>query len=194
MSQPIPVTSQSTGITTSSAPSAIASTPSVSQVTPKNENWYRIASLVYDAILPALNSILHNDNKDQSYMGLPRKEADLYNELSTNHKPVIDNLLHRRTIDQNQYDLLLPVTGLTNSKYFVEFDQELTEKIETDQRLIQYISLSGGEKRKVNLAVMMALKDLLLLTDIEDVEGLLQDVDSFPYEHYLIQRDGYLIH
>jgi len=54
---------------------------------------------------------------------------------------------------------------LTNSKYFVEFDSELVEKITTNGAIIQYISLSGGEKRKINLAVMLALKDLLLLTD-----------------------------
>jgi len=54
---------------------------------------------------------------------------------------------------------------LTNSKYFVEFDEELVEKIKTNGTIIQYISLSGGEKRKINLAVMLALKDLLLLTD-----------------------------
>jgi DNA repair exonuclease SbcCD ATPase subunit len=61
---------------------------------------------------------------------------------------------------------------LTNSKYSVEFNQELTEKIETSGRLVQYISLSGGEKRKINLSVTLALKDLLLLTDNSHV-GLL---------------------
>ena len=56
---------------------------------------------------------------------------------------------------------------LASSNYFVEFDDELTEKITTNSTIIQYISLSGGEKRKVNLSVMLALKDLLLLTDKE---------------------------
>ena len=64
---------------------------------------------------------------------------------------------------------------LTNSKYFVEFDQELNEKIETDGRLVQYISLSGGEKRKINLAIMLGLKDLLLLTDSSHVDLLFFD-------------------
>ena len=45
------------------------------------------------------------------------------------------------------------------------FDDELNEKVITNDHDIQYISLSGGEQRKVNLAVTMALKDLLLLTD-----------------------------
>ena len=42
---------------------------------------------------------------------------------------------------------------LTNSKYSVEFDGELNEKIVTNNNLVQYISLSGGEKRKINLAI-----------------------------------------
>ena len=64
---------------------------------------------------------------------------------------------------------------LTNSKYSVEFNEELIEKIETQLRIVQYISLSGGEKRKLNLAVMLGLKDLLLLTDNSHVDLLFFD-------------------
>tara|TARA_R110000824_G_scaffold122255_1_gene279144 strand:+ start:2714 stop:4306 length:1593 start_codon:yes stop_codon:yes gene_type:complete len=64
---------------------------------------------------------------------------------------------------------------LTNSKYSVEFNEELIEKIETDKRMVPYISLSGGEKRKFNLAVMLGLKDLLLLTDKSHVDFLFFD-------------------
>jgi len=64
---------------------------------------------------------------------------------------------------------------LTNSKYSVEFNEELTEKIETQKREVPYISLSGGEKRKLNLAVMLGLKDLLLLTDNSHVDFLFFD-------------------
>ena len=64
---------------------------------------------------------------------------------------------------------------LTNSKYYVEFDEELTEKIETEGNLVQYISLSGGEKRKINLAVTLGLKDLLLLTDKSHMDLLFFD-------------------
>ena len=64
---------------------------------------------------------------------------------------------------------------LTNSKYYVEFDEELTEKIETEGHLVQYISLSGGEKRKINLAVTLGLKDLLLLTDKSHMDLLFFD-------------------
>ena len=64
---------------------------------------------------------------------------------------------------------------LTNSKYSVEFSEELIEKIDTNGSIIQYISLSGGEKRKINLAVMLGLKDLLLLTDNSHVNLLFFD-------------------
>ena len=85
-------------------------------------------------------------------------------------KHIINNVLSYFNDQCNFY-----LSYLTNSKYFVEFDQELTEKIETDGRLIQYISLSGGEKRKINLAIMLGLKDLLLLTDKSHVDLLFFD-------------------
>lgn len=54
---------------------------------------------------------------------------------------------------------------LTDSRYYLQFDDELNEKIVIGSVETPYISLSGGEKRKINLAVMMALKDLLIFTD-----------------------------
>jgi DNA repair exonuclease SbcCD ATPase subunit len=85
-------------------------------------------------------------------------------------KYIISNILDCFNERCNYY-----LSYLTNSKYFVEFDQELNEKIETDGRLVQYISLSGGEKRKINLAIMLGLKDLLLLTDKSHVDLLFFD-------------------
>ena len=85
-------------------------------------------------------------------------------------KYIINNILEYFNERCNFY-----LSYLTNSKYFVEFDQELNEKIETDGRLVQYISLSGGEKRKLNLAIMLGLKDLLLLTDKSHVDLLFFD-------------------
>ena len=75
-------------------------------------------------------------------------------------KFIIKNILEYLNNRVNYY-----ISFLTNSKYTLSFDEELNEKVMTNNSVIQYISLSGGEKRKVNLAVMMALKDLLLLTD-----------------------------
>jgi len=85
-------------------------------------------------------------------------------------KYIINNILEYFNERCNYY-----LSYLTNSKYSVEFDQELAEKIETSGRLLSYISLSGGEKRKVNLAITLGLKDLLLLTDKSHIDLLFFD-------------------
>ena len=85
-------------------------------------------------------------------------------------KHIINNILEYFNERCNYY-----LSYLTNSKYSVEFDEELTEKIETNGRLLSYISLSGGEKRKLNLAVLLGLKDLLLFTDKSHVDLLFFD-------------------
>ena len=78
---------------------------------------------------------------------------------------------------EEQSRCVLPITSKEFSKVLAFKDlcrdetnysgliQSFNEKIEEAARSVQYISLSGGEKRKVNLAVTLALKDLLLLTD-----------------------------
>jgi DNA repair exonuclease SbcCD ATPase subunit len=64
---------------------------------------------------------------------------------------------------------------LCNNSYILEFDEELNEKIKTRGEEIQYISLSGGEKRKINLAVLMGLKDLFILNDSYDSDFVFFD-------------------
>ena len=56
---------------------------------------------------------------------------------------------------------------LTNGRFGIEFDTELNEKIYNNYKPIHYISLSGGERRKVNLAIMLGLQSLLDLTGKE---------------------------
>lgn len=85
-------------------------------------------------------------------------------------KYIIKNILDYFNEKCNYY-----LSYLTNSKYFVEFDDELVEKITTLGNEVAYISLSGGEKRKLNLATTLALKDLLLLTDKSHVNLLFFD-------------------
>ena len=85
-------------------------------------------------------------------------------------KFIIKNILDYLNNKVNYY-----LSFLTNSKYTLYFDEELNEKVITNDHDIQYISLSGGEKRKVNLAVTMALKDLLLLTDKNQTNILFLD-------------------
>jgi len=64
---------------------------------------------------------------------------------------------------------------LCGTHYLITFDEELNEKITTRGAEIQYISLSGGERRKINLAVLMALKDLFVLNSSYDADILFFD-------------------
>lgn len=75
-------------------------------------------------------------------------------------KYIIRNVLEYFNDRTNYY-----LSYLTDPNFSLEFDEELSEYIKIGDQEIHYISLSGGEKRKLNLAIMMALKDLLLLTD-----------------------------
>ena len=65
---------------------------------------------------------------------------------------------------------------LTNQGYYLEFDEELSEKILVSDQLVHYISLSGGEKRKINLSVLLALRDLLSFTDKNQLDIIFFDV------------------
>jgi DNA repair exonuclease SbcCD ATPase subunit len=85
-------------------------------------------------------------------------------------KYVIRNILSYFNERINYY-----LSYLTDHTFSLKFDDELSENITIRDSIIHYISLSGGEKRKINLAVMMALKDLLLLTDTNHPDLLFFD-------------------
>ncbi len=75
-------------------------------------------------------------------------------------KYVIRNILGYFNNKVNYY-----LTYLANGKYKVAFDEELSETILYDNREVHFMSLSGGEKKRVNLAVMLALQGLLSLSN-----------------------------
>ena len=85
-------------------------------------------------------------------------------------KYVIRNILSYFNERINYY-----LSYLTDHTFSLEFDDELSEIITIGDTTIHYISLSGGERRKINLAVMMALKDLLLLSDSDHPDLLFFD-------------------
>lgn len=68
---------------------------------------------------------------------------------------IIRNILEYFNMKVNEY-----VSILTDSQFSVEFNDDLSEEITNNGKDTKYISLSGGEKRKVNLAIMLALQDL----------------------------------
>tara|TARA_R100001594_G_scaffold17712_1_gene35853 strand:- start:383 stop:1900 length:1518 start_codon:yes stop_codon:yes gene_type:complete len=85
-------------------------------------------------------------------------------------KYVIRNILSYFNERINYY-----LSYLTDYTFSLEFDDELSEIITIGDTITHYISLSGGERRKINLAVMMALKDLLLLSDTDHPDLLFFD-------------------
>lgn len=59
------------------------------------------------------------------------------------------------------------LSHLTNGQYTLEFNEKLEESICINNNKTNYFSLSGGEKTKINLAVLLALQSLLALTNKE---------------------------
>jgi len=53
---------------------------------------------------------------------------------------------------------------LTAGNFTIDFDEFLEETVYLKNGKVYYTSLSGGEKKKVSLSVMLALNDLLLLS------------------------------
>ena len=74
-------------------------------------------------------------------------------------KYIIRNILSYFNGKTNFY-----LSHLSKGKFFIEFDQELKETITHNGQQINYISLSGGEKRKIGLSVMLGLQQLLTLS------------------------------
>ena len=68
---------------------------------------------------------------------------------------IIRNILDYFNLRSNEYASIL-----TGGQFSLEFNDELSETICNNNVETKYISLSGGEKRKVNLAIMLALQDL----------------------------------
>ena len=85
-------------------------------------------------------------------------------------KYIIKNILTYFNDRINYY-----LSFLTNQGYYLEFDEELSEKIVITDQLVHYISLSGGEKRKINLSVLLALRDLLSFTDKNQLDFVFFD-------------------
>lgn len=70
-------------------------------------------------------------------------------------KYLIRNILDYFNLKCNEFLSILSV-----GQFKISFSDELIETISNNGAETKYISLSGGEKRKVNLAIMLALQDL----------------------------------
>jgi len=100
---------------------------------------------------------------------------------------------------------------LTAGRFSVTFDEVLDECIRNNGSPVLYESMSGGEKKKVSLAVMLALNDLLILSgkersnllffdevadslDKEGVKGVceLMEILSTEKKVFIITHNDYL--
>ncbi len=85
-------------------------------------------------------------------------------------KYVINNIL-----DYFNDRCLYYLSILTNGKYVIKFDSSLQETILINGVPTYYASLSGGERKKINFAVLLALQSLLDLTSKNKFNFLLLD-------------------
>jgi DNA repair exonuclease SbcCD ATPase subunit len=77
-------------------------------------------------------------------------------------KYVIRNILDYLNERCNSY-----LSSITKGNFSIKFDDSLDETIYNNGNESHFDSLSGGEKKRVSLAVMLGLNDLLLLTGKE---------------------------
>lgn len=101
---------------------------------------------------------------------------------------------------------------LTGGSFSIEFSELLTEDIKNNGTKVYFDALSGGEKKKVSLAVMLALNDLLVLTgkdhsnvvffdeiadslDEEGIKGLYELIQKITTTKrlFIITHNDYLI-
>lgn len=108
----------------------------------------------YESLVTKINN--YTDTKNKAEMKL---EALKYWEKAFSEQGliryIIKNILEYLNSQVNKF-----LSILTNNAISLVFDEELEELITANGREIKFMSLSGGEKRKVNLAVMLALQSV----------------------------------
>lgn len=121
-------------------------------------------------------------------------------------KYVIRNILEYLNERCNSY-----LSTLTKGNFVIKFDDSLAESIYNNGVECHFDSLSGGEKKRVSLAVMLGLNDLLLLTgkdrsniiffdevaenlDADGVKGLIELIHQLTKHKklFLITHNEYL--
>lgn len=127
----------------------------------------------YDTLIKDFDDKIKSYNIDRAIFD-KRYEVMRFWEKAFSEQGVIKYIVKNILVYLNE-KINYYLSFLSNSKYFLTFDEELNEKIVTGGREALYISLSGGEKRKVNLAVMLALRDLLVFTDKDKTNIILFD-------------------
>ena len=86
------------------------------------QEWFKLAAAINELFEECLLSMVHREGAVYQkivYTGLPKDENLLFTILSdAQHKPQLECLRKRNILRQNQYDLLLPSIGKTDSSKF----------------------------------------------------------------------------
>jgi len=121
-----------------------------------------------DVLKKQLRSQQRLSRKYSSEMAESQKNYDLMRFWETAFseqglvKYIIRNILEYFNERSNYY-----LGVLAKGAFSIEFDDSLTEVIRTGKNIVYFDALSGGEKKKVSLSVMLALNDLLVLSGKE---------------------------
>ena len=70
-----------------------------------------MACVVHGPLKESFLRVLHNEDNDPTYDGLPKDPIELYKELSTTHRTTIDKLVKIKLLNPDQLELLLPTNG-----------------------------------------------------------------------------------
>jgi len=106
--------------------------------------------------------------KHSEEMMRTQKEYDLMRfwELAFSEQGLVKYII-RHILDYFNKMSNFYLATLTKGTFTISFDELLEEAIETKKGKVFFESLSGGEKKKVALSVMLALNDLLVLSGKE---------------------------
>jgi DNA repair exonuclease SbcCD ATPase subunit len=130
-------------------------------------------SETYGVFIDELQDKIKEAEKNRTQQEIMYEVMKFWEKAFSEHgviKFVIRNIIEYFNDKCNYY-----LSYLCNNHYVISFDEELKEKVSSGGVEVRYISLSGGEKRKINLAVLLALKDLFVLNDSFDSTFLFFD-------------------
>lgn len=99
---------------------------------------------------------------------------DRYWEQALSEKGIIKFIV-QQILDYFNTQVNSYLSILSGSDYRILFDDELKEEITSKGKPVFYISLSGGEKRRINLSVMLALLDIANMTNPSELNFILFD-------------------
>jgi len=81
----------------------------------QHQYWFRISLALEIHITKALLDVVHNRNNDPTYNGLSEIPVALYQYLDQNYRQTFRGLLKKGILNQDQFDLLFPTNGQTDS-------------------------------------------------------------------------------